>query len=166
MKSLICIALASVAGLTFPAAQAAQAQVFGRPPGNPLGTPALSPYLNLANRGNAAINYYGIVRPQQEFRRDYVQLQQELLATQSALTTTDPGVLQLTTGHASRFFNYGHYFPVTYPLLEGGSGAAISGLPIAPPIGTGSLGTGLYGNNTTLGRRTPGRGFGLALPIN
>src|SRR5207302_7614112 len=121
MKPLKWIALASVTGLLFLAAQPARAQAFGRPPGNPLGTPVLSPYLNLARGGNPAINYYGIVRPQQELRRDYQQLQQELLANQSALTTADPNVALLTTGHAARFFNYSHYYPVSYPLLEGGA---------------------------------------------
>src|SRR5437868_12311218 len=121
MKPPKWVALASVTGFVLLAGGPAHGQGVGRPPGNPLGTPVLSPYLNLARGGNAAINYYGIVRPQQELRRDYNQLQQELLTNQNALTTIDPGALQLTTGHAARFFNYSHYYPVTYPLLEGGS---------------------------------------------
>jgi len=135
MKQLKWVALASATGLMFLTALPAQAQTLGRPPGNPLGTPVLSPYLNLARGGNAAINYYGIVRPQQELRRDYQQLQQEILANQNALTTLDAGAVQLTTGHAARFFNYSHYYPVTYPLMEGGAAVAAPGIPLAPGLG-------------------------------
>ena len=167
MKQLRWIALASVTGLMCLAVQPARAQTFGRPPGNPLGSPVLSPYLNLARGGNPAINYYGIVRPQQELRRDYQQLQQEILANQYALTTAETGAVQLTTGHAARFFNYSHYYPVTYPLLEGGAASAAPGVgaPIAPPFGAGTFGTGLFGATTTFGTRTFGTGFGATRPI-
>lgn len=43
-----------------------------------LGRPTVSPYLNLFRGGNAAVNYYGLVRPQQEFRRNDLQFRSEL----------------------------------------------------------------------------------------
>ena len=84
-----------------------------------------------------------LFKPWSERKRNANQLQQELLANQTALTSAEAGALQLTTGHSARFFNYSHYYPVTYPLLEGGSAVVAPGLPVAPSIGTGTFGTGL-----------------------
>lgn len=42
--------------------------VIAQVPGTDIRRPAFSPYLNLLRGGNPVLNYYGIVRPEQEFR--------------------------------------------------------------------------------------------------
>jgi len=65
----------------------AQAQVPYRPGGYL--PPAYSPYLNLLRQGNPAINYYGLVRPQIDFRNQIQGLQQlTAAAPQTASTLT------------------------------------------------------------------------------
>ena len=51
-------------GLTLGLASTATAQP--RPASN---VPSTSPYLNLLRPGGTGINYYGLVRPEQDFRR-------------------------------------------------------------------------------------------------
>ena len=65
------------------------------------GDPAV---LNLLNRGNPAINYYGIVQPQLQNQQQLQRLQFGLAQTNAeiaAATTTTPGGLP-TTGHPCR----------------------------------------------------------------
>jgi len=89
-------------------------QPFARPYQNPLGTPVFSPYLNLTQGGNAAVNYFGLVRPQVQTQQQLQQLQQQQLAEQAAITgLTTPGGFPLITGHETRFMNYGTFFPPT-----------------------------------------------------
>lgn len=73
--------------------------------------PALSPYLNLANRGNTAINYYGIIRPQLEARQALQTLQQEYLQlqTQGQGQGNEAGTIP-PTGRRPSFFSYGPYY--------------------------------------------------------
>src|SRR6476661_2750052 len=89
MKQLGFATLA-VLGLGVLHAAEAQAQPypqqrFGGPQGAYLGVGAyrpgyqpavqpVSPFLNLANGGNPAVNYYGIVQPQIDFRNQLTQL--------------------------------------------------------------------------------------------
>jgi len=58
----------------------AQNPDFGRPPG--IGTPGyrppVSPYLNLNRGGSAAINYFGVVRPQMEGANMLQRIEQQI----------------------------------------------------------------------------------------
>lgn len=72
--------------------------------------PALSPYLNLANRGNTAINYYGIIRPQLEARQALQTLQQEYNQLQTGLGQGQDQNILRATGNRPTFFNYGTYY--------------------------------------------------------
>jgi hypothetical protein len=87
--------------------------------------PGYSPYLNLIRPGNPGANYYGLVRPQVEFRAGLQQLERNTIALQSGLsqmTSTDN-----STGHTAGFMYYGGY----YPGLGRGSAPARS-LPNMP----------------------------------
>src|SRR5438552_10658299 len=74
----------------------------------------ISPYLNLNRGGNAAINYYGLVRPQIETTRTLQNVEYQLqnsAANAAALpTTADPTIVTSTTGHPVMFLNSSHYF--------------------------------------------------------
>jgi hypothetical protein len=78
-----------------------------RPQTSPFSQPAVSPYLNLSRGGNPALNYYNLVRPQQETQAAIQHLQQGQLTTTAAQASTEA---VLTTGHSARFMNYSHYF--------------------------------------------------------
>src|SRR5262249_3436964 len=113
MKRILWSGVAAFGWLVGLACGPAAAQPpLGRPPTNPPSRPPGSPFTNLFRGGtNPAINYYGLVRPQQEFRSDLTQLQQQRLQAGALLTLPDQGVSTIpTTGHPTRFFNYSHYF--------------------------------------------------------
>lgn len=85
------------------------AQAQGPPlPSRPPTTPPLSPYINLGRGGNPALNYYGLVRPQQDFRSSILQLQRQAANQQIQTEVQDPTLP--TTGHPTRFLNLGAYF--------------------------------------------------------
>jgi hypothetical protein len=98
--------------LTVLGGSAALAQPPGIGPGNspPISRPAVSPYLNLLRSGNSpGFNYYGLVRPELEFRQSIRNLQQQSINTQSELS----GLIDTTfpaTGHRTTFLNTGGYF--------------------------------------------------------
>src|SRR5436309_1899614 len=70
-----------------------------------LSKPTTSPYLNLNRPGiPPAINYYGLVRPQTEFRSDIGRLQQAVAAPPPAVQAEAPSTLP-TTGHPVGFLN-------------------------------------------------------------
>jgi hypothetical protein len=102
------------------AAAAARAQAPVQPPTQLYTPPVVSPYLNLLNRGNPAINYYGIVRPQMQQTQQLQMLQFGLTRTAeeatAALTqpTTAPGALP-DTGHTAGFMTYTRYFNTVNP---------------------------------------------------
>ena len=79
-----------------------------RPQTSPFPRPAVSPYLNMARGGSPALNYYNLVRPQQDTQTAILQLQQQSRATTQLIQTPPDAIL--TTGHPSRFLNYSHYF--------------------------------------------------------
>jgi hypothetical protein len=117
-------------GLSVTASDA-RAQAPGAPP------PPYSPYLNLVRPGvNPAINYYGLVRPQQDFARSMQVIQGQLLNTQQAIADQASG--DLTTGHPTFFMNSGGYFMNMGPGLAGGAARA-------PAVG-GSVPGSRYGN--------------------
>jgi hypothetical protein len=90
--------------------------VLAQPPGigpgasPPISRPPVSPYLNLLRSGNSpGVNYYGLVRPQLEFRQSIQNLQQQSINTQSEIS----GLIDSTfpaTGHRTTFLNTGGYF--------------------------------------------------------
>src|SRR5262245_3364243 len=67
--------------------------------------PAFSPYLNLLRPGtNPAINFYGLVRPQQEFRSGINNLQSDIQGVGAAVARMnyqDNAIHE--TGHAAGF---------------------------------------------------------------
>jgi hypothetical protein len=107
MTSIRVLGLALLAALVSGAAAPAQQ------PGAP--RPAYSPYLNLLRPGgNAATNYYGLVRPQIDFRNQADALQQQINTNRAAIgvaAQVDPATGLPVTGHQTRFMNYGSYFP-------------------------------------------------------
>lgn len=116
------IALWSTLGVT-----QAQAQIgsYARPQVN--NRPAVSPYLNLGRPGSAAINYYGLVRPQIQTQQALQTLQQEITDSQSMNTFGAPqqGIPndQLPiTGHQATFQYTSHYFPPPGGRFSAGSG--------------------------------------------
>ncbi len=118
----------------------------GQPPAR---RPAISPYINLGEGGNA-FNYYGLVKPQIDANRNFAEIQQQLLnpdgsAKGPLVPQNQPAALGgLQTGHAATFFNYGHYYPQNPYAGTTGLGAAGQGL---------GNGLGGYGVN-------PGTGLG------
>jgi hypothetical protein len=87
------------------------------PPGLPTSRPAFSPYLNLLRGGDPAISYYGLVKPEFDFRYANQNLQQQINQNASAINTpVDPTTGLPLTGHPVAFMNYSHYF--------GGAGGA------------------------------------------
>ncbi len=90
----------------------------------PLSPPPYSPYLNLLRRGNPTyINYYGLVRPEFNFRNQINGLQQGVAANAAAITTNADALNGLPlTGHPTQFLNTSHYF-----LNRGGQGSSGAG---------------------------------------
>ena len=95
-----------------------------RPQTSPYARPALSPYLNLLHGGNPAINYYGLVRPQEDFNTSIQGIQNELHATQSGLLNPTMSTALPVTGHPTQFFSHGGYF-----FTHLGSGNRSTGTP-------------------------------------
>ncbi len=157
--SIFALAAAVWGGLGLAPA-AAQIPLGGyTPPFQP--RPTFSPYLNLNRFGTSpGINYYGLVRPQQQTTQQLqnLQAQQNQLASAAALgaqvaPANEP--LPLTqTGHGVAYFDWSRYFP-----LQGlpGTFAGTAGLP-GP--GTAPYGTGLPRTGVT-----PGTGVGVGVGV-
>jgi len=78
-------------------------------PVNPINRPAFSPYLNLNRPGTlAAVNYYGLVRPEQQFRNALFQNQLDIAGNQQAISNFTGG--PITTGHRVGFMTHWRYF--------------------------------------------------------
>lgn len=89
---------------------------YNRPVGSGLNRPTTSPYLNLNRGGNPALNYYNLVRPEFEFRNAYQGLQGQLNQQQQQMLNRETAEEGLpVSGHATRFFNYSHYYPSAGP---------------------------------------------------
>jgi hypothetical protein len=120
-----------VAALAVVAASLGAGEVRGQPP-----PPGYSPYLNLARPGNPGTNYYGLVRPQVEFRNDLQQLQRNTTRLQTGVSQLTGG--ELTTGHPAGFMYFGGYYS---GLGRGGlpaRGLPSSAAPVRPataPVG-------------------------------
>jgi hypothetical protein len=71
-----------------------------------LSRPTISPYLNLLRQGSPALNYYGLVRPEQEFRTANDQFRNqfnEVRQKVDELEEKDPASNLGITGHHVRF---------------------------------------------------------------
>jgi hypothetical protein len=87
--------------------------------------PAVSPYVNLLRSGSSpGVNYYGIVRPQEEFRNSFLRLQQDFNTQQTQPSPYGP--LDTSglppTGHAAQFNTQARYF-----MTNGAQGSRTSG---------------------------------------
>jgi hypothetical protein len=87
------------------------------PPGGPVQRPTFSPYLSLlSSTGSPALNYFGLVRPQQQMAQQFGQLQAQQQRTAAAVNQAigqETAVLNeiLTpTGNVATFNNTGNYF--------------------------------------------------------
>jgi hypothetical protein len=141
-------ALLALAAMFAPGVARAQVPSYGRPlPGYT--SPAVSPYLNLLRRGSdPAINYYGIVRPQIDFRSSIAGLQQQVIGLDTTVDQQGQAAALGPTGHPVTFMNYSHYF-------SGINGAGRAGAP-APAAGA-ITGTPARASAPTRGG-TPGAG--------
>jgi hypothetical protein len=81
---------------------------FGRGP-TPFSRPTVSPYLNLLQNGNPAINYYGLVRPQMAYDRAFQNLGNSINALGNNVNALDINQTP-QTGHRSSFQTQGQYF--------------------------------------------------------
>ncbi len=109
------------------AGEPASAQtVYQRPQTNPFGQPAFSPYLNLLRRGSApGINYFGIVRPEQQFNASINSLQRQVATNTSNIAGEEANNNLPFTGHPTQFMNTSHFFQ-SQGGVGGGRGAAPS----------------------------------------
>ena len=115
----------------------------------------VSPFLNLANGGNPAVNYYTIVQPQIDFRQQIQQLQGQVALNQDAIVAGQQ-LPPVTTGHAVQFLNSSPYFmrPAVAGPGPGTAGVAGGGFGTfnAPLGGAG----GTFGRPYTRPSTTPG----------
>lgn len=87
------------------------------PPSGPIQRPVISPYLNLLNgSGSPALNYFGLVLPQQQLAQQFGQLQQQATQTNLAVNQAlaqDASALNsilAPTGTVAAFNSTGNYF--------------------------------------------------------
>jgi hypothetical protein len=119
------IPLAASCLLVLTVALEAPAQLPGSfAPGTPpmQAGPTFSPYLNLLQRGNPAINYYGLVRPEMQFRSAIQNLSNELEQTQADTAVNGQSQNLTQTGHPIQFFNLSHYYPNGVQGTQGRAG--------------------------------------------
>ena len=151
MKLTLGLLLGSACVLT-PQAVSAQA---------PYARPAYSPYLNLLRGDSPPVaNYYGLVRPELDFRSSVYRLQQQTQANQQAVTDLQTSTVMPPTGTPAGFLNHGSYFQ----SLTGGAVGTQFGAPMTPGLG---VPTGSGAGFGTLGGPSgaPGRpGTGIAQP--
>ena len=131
------------------------------PPGGLPQRPAFSPYLNLLNGGaSPALNYFGLVVPQQQFQQQFGQLQQQITTANGDFQALQQQNRQLAnglinaylpqTGNVAVFNNTGNYFN----RIGGGAGGGIGGGGGRPGGGT----------QPSFARQAPTGGSGMNLP--
>lgn len=140
----------------------------GTMPGSPLsggigssapgGGTGFSPYLNLLRGGSSAVNYYGLVRPQQNFQSALQQVQQQQQAGGANFEPDDPTMPGLVVGTRTRFLNTSGYFL----NLQGGTTMGAGG-GFASGMGS-RAGAGGQGNQGVSGQGT-GTGFSTGFGI-
>ncbi|SRR6185312_703237 len=100
------------------------------------GRPAFSPYLNLTRPGGTpALNYFGMVQPQTQFRQSFQNLQGAVNFNQQAISNVQAGELP-ATGHAVGFMNYNSYFMTMGTSVNRGSTRFSGGQFRTPSPGT------------------------------
>jgi len=109
-KSLL-LAVVALGSTAFVASGEARAQYNPPTRGIPsYNIPTYSPYLNLNRRGGtAAQNYFGLVRPELDFRQNLQALNQQVTYNQQAIAEIGNQPLP-STGHTILFNNTSHYF--------------------------------------------------------
>jgi hypothetical protein len=138
---------------------AAQAQFLPRPggptagaTGSPLSggigmappTAGFSPYLNLTRGGSAAVNYYGIVRPQLSFQSQMQAVQaQQQQAGGASFEPDNPLTPGLVVGTRVRFLNTAPYFLNLQGGATTGGTTAIRGAGASQGMSGSGIGTGL-----------------------
>ena len=110
----------------------------------PRSQPVLSPWLNLANGGNPALNYFNGVIPQRTFGNQINQLQTSVAANQQALLGLQAASPLGTTGHTVTFLSFQQYFN-TFGSAAAGAGGRRGGVggSSAGIGGASALGSGL-----------------------
>src|SRR5207302_9756411 len=93
MRHFIGAAVASVGIVNFLAGPAALAQTARPLPPQAGSSPGISPYLNLLRGGLPAVNYYGIVRPQQQYNLALSSLEQQVALSRVAQTAAEAQTL-------------------------------------------------------------------------
>lgn len=90
----------------------ASAPVAAQPPTpGPIARPAFSPYLNLLRPGNSpALNYFGLVRPEQSFRQTFQAVQSAVTTNQRTLADLARGGELGQTGAPAQFQNHLGFF--------------------------------------------------------
>jgi len=136
--------LASLVWVSLAPCQTCAQEPPSRPATSPIARPAVSPYLNMFRGGSPAINYYGIVRPQQDTSAALQRLQQQVAPAPLPVAPSDA---LLTTGHATRFMNYSHYFNngLGSQGTATGYGVAAAGVPYGAAPSGGALFGGAAG---------------------
>jgi hypothetical protein len=113
------------------------------PGGGGFNRPTFSPYLNLARPGGSpALNYFGLVRPEFQFRQSIQNLQGAVAANQQAIGTVESELTGMpATGHTTQFLNLGGHFLNSGPSLASTRpGGAIAPRPVAPLLPNGGTG--------------------------
>ena len=173
MRMNLRISLGIALALAMPdvsSAQTGQIGSYNRPKTNSY--PTVSPYLNLGRGGNnAAVNYYGLVRPQKDANRAFQQLDPALFGGDPRLGLNGTAIgpdgnpipgskqylpnqaLGLQTGHPATYLYYSHY----YPIQAGQRGGATSG---------GTTGAGNFGRPSTQATPFFFGSNGIYLPVN
>ena len=133
MSKLCWLRLALIITVVCSGASSADAQ-FGGSGSQPGSSPTFSPYLNLLRGGSSGVgmNYFGLVRPQQQFAQQNQQLGQGLQSLQSQqmqgssmqMNSANYGYSQLgVTGHPVIFNSFGtSHFSGGYTGFGGGGG--------------------------------------------
>jgi hypothetical protein len=123
MKTLGIVTTAVIGLLALSAGRLGAQNPVVRPPG--VLPPVYSPYLNLLrNNQPAYVNYYGLVRPEVDFRNSIVGLQQGVAANAVGVSNLDAATGLPLTGHPTSFMNTSHYF-----LNRGGQGTSSAAAP-------------------------------------
>jgi hypothetical protein len=111
----------------------------------PVRRPSFSPYLNLVRPGGPTLNYFGLVRPELEFRRDIGGLQMQTNTINEAVNnpnTAEQGIRP--TGNSASFLNYSHFFNIRSnapsPFNPTGAIGGPGSFGVARPTGPGSFG--------------------------
>ena len=141
----------------------------GTPLGSPLSggigasapTTGFSPYLNLLRGGSSAVNYYGLVRPQQNFQAAMQAAQQQQQAGGANFEPDDPTMPGLVVGTRARFLNTSGYFLNLQGGTTVGAGSGFaSGVGARGAQGTQGLGNQGTGSGLGTGFGTGAGGFG------